>query len=122
MSWKLHEHLNKEHYKCHVCEKAGLPNQFFKDYDRLEVHFRSEHFLCPDPSYLAARFVVFENEIDFRAHRMAVHGAGADTGRIQISFQVRGSRGQQPDNPDRPPTLEGGDFANGPDGGHVFMP
>lgn len=52
---KLHEHLNKEHYKCHICEKAGKVNRFFKDYDRLEWHFEREHFLCRDAQCLAAR-------------------------------------------------------------------
>ena len=65
---KLHEHLNKEHYKCHICDKQGKPNQFFKDYTRLERHFDRDHYLCHDGQCLSARFVVFENEIDLRAH------------------------------------------------------
>lgn len=32
---KLHEHLNREHYKCHLCEKRGKVNQFFKNYDKV---------------------------------------------------------------------------------------
>jgi len=32
---KLHEHLNRDHYKCHLCEKRGKVNQFFKNYDKV---------------------------------------------------------------------------------------
>lgn len=86
----LHQHLHKEHYKCHVCEKQGLNNQFFKNYKSLEKHFDQQHFLCHDAQCLAARFVVFENEIDFRAHEMSVHG-GTSTGstKINIEFKTR---------------------------------
>ena len=88
---KLHEHLNKEHYKCHICEKAGKPNQFFKDYTRLERHFDREHYLCHHQQCLAARFVVFENEIDLRAHESSVHGTTRRDGgtKIKLEFRVR---------------------------------
>ena len=88
---KLHEHLNKEHYKCHICDKLGRPNQFFKDYERLERHFDREHFMCHDPQCLAARFVVFENEIDLRGHEANVHGTSRRDGgtKIKLEFRVR---------------------------------
>ena len=88
---KLHEHLNKEHYKCHICDKLGKPNQFFKDYARLERHFDREHYLCHHPQCIAARFVVFENEIDLRAHEASVHGTSRRDGgtKIQLEFRVR---------------------------------
>ncbi|KAL9190484.1 hypothetical protein ACHAXT_007695 [Thalassiosira profunda] len=88
---KLHEHLNKEHYKCHICDRAGRPNQFFKDYPRLERHFDREHYLCHDRQCLAARFVVFENEIDLRGHERSVHGTNRRDGgtKIQLEFRVR---------------------------------
>lgn len=96
---KLHEHLNKEHYKCHVCEKQGLHNQFFKNYDKLAIHFDRQHFLCQDPQCLAARFVVFENEIDLRAHEMSVHGLSHNSQnrgtKINVEFRVRRRPGDQ---------------------------
>mmetsp|Transcript_37186 Transcript_37186/g.60672 ORF Transcript_37186/g.60672 Transcript_37186/m.60672 type:complete len:890 (+) Transcript_37186:59-2728(+) len=84
----LHEHLNKEHYKCHICEKLGMPNQFFKDYARLERHFDQQHYLCHDPQCLAARFMVYENEIDLRGHENSVHGTNGGT-KIKLEFRVR---------------------------------
>lgn len=88
---KLHEHLNKEHYKCHVCDKMGKPNQFFKDYQSLETHFDREHYLCHDAQCLEARFVVFENEIGLRVHEQSVHGATRRDGgtKIKLEFRVR---------------------------------
>ena len=87
----LHQHLHKEHYKCHVCEKQGLNNQFFKNYKSLERHFDQQHFLCHDVQCLAARFVVFENEIDLRGHEMSVHG-GTSTGSTKINLEFRTRR------------------------------
>jgi hypothetical protein len=86
----LHMHLQKDHYKCHVCDKQGLADQYFRDYQALEKHFDRQHFLCQDPQCTAARFLVFENEIDLRAHELAVHG-GTSTGstKIQLEFRVR---------------------------------
>lgn len=88
---KLHEHLNKEHYKCHICDKMGKPNQFFKDYPRLETHFDRAHFMCHDRQCLEARFVVFENEIDLRVHENSVHGLARGRGdsKIKLEFRVR---------------------------------
>lgn len=89
---QLHMHLQKEHYKCHVCDKQGLVDQYFRNYDTLEHHFDRQHFLCKDPQCLAARFVVFENEIDLRAHELSVHG-GTSSGstKIQLEFKIRRS-------------------------------
>ena len=64
----LHQHLHKEHYKCHVCEKQGNDNQWFKNYKSMARHFDKQHFMCHDVQCQEARFVVFENELDLRAH------------------------------------------------------
>jgi hypothetical protein len=87
----LHQHLHKDHYKCHVCEKAGIDNQFFKNYNSLEKHFDQRHFLCHDVQCLGARFVVFENELDLRGHELHVHG-GTSTGSTKINLEFRTRR------------------------------
>jgi len=118
---KLHEHLNMDHYKCHVCEKQGLHNQFFKNYYTLARHFERVHFLCGDPQCLAARFVVFDNEIDLRAHEIEVHGhrgASGDT-KIQLQFQIRGATQERSNRQQTVPN--DGDFNFGL-GGDVFVP
>jgi E3 ubiquitin-protein ligase ZNF598 len=86
----LHQHLHKEHYKCDICAKQGLDNQWFRDYQSLEKHFDKKHFLCHDVQCLCARFIVFENELDLRAHELSTHG-GTSTGstKIQLEFRTR---------------------------------
>jgi len=91
---KLHEHLNKDHYECFVCKKLEKPLQFFKDYNKLNVHFDREHYLCHFPECLAARFVVFSNDIDLKAHERDFHGLVSGNGgstKIQMEFRVRSS-------------------------------
>jgi len=56
------------------------------------MHFDRDHFLCHDPQCLAARFVVFENEIDLHAHQVSMHGSSGPNGgstKIQLEFRVR---------------------------------
>jgi len=86
---QLHLHLRKDHYKCHVCEKQGLDNQFFRNYTTLEQHFEKRHFLCKDPQCLAARFMVYENELDLRHHSMSTHGVSGGSTKINLEFRVR---------------------------------
>ena len=120
---ELHKHLHKDHYECHVCKRLEKPLQFFKDYNKLNLHFDREHFLCKFPECLAARFVVFPNEIDLKAHERDVHGliSGGST-KIQMEFKVRGSgfdgSGVVPQQ--QVPNMEE-DFGFGLDG-EVFVP
>jgi hypothetical protein len=91
----LHQHLHREHYKCHVCEHhLGMDNQFFKNYKSLEKHFDKMHFLCHDVQCLTARFVVFASELDLRHHERQVHGASshnAASTKILLEFQIANS-------------------------------
>jgi len=119
---KLHEHLNLNHYKCYICEKQGLDNQFFKDYQQLMIHFDRQHFLCPDPQCIAARFVVFGNEIDLRAHEFEVHGGSLQNKKntkIQLEFRINRSGYDGSGIEQTVPSEE--DFQYGLDG-EVFVP
>jgi len=120
---QLHMHLQKEHYKCHVCDKQGLANQYFRDYNGLEKHFDRMHFMCQDPQCLAARFVVFENEIDLRAHQLSCHGSPNNGGstKIQLEFRIRreGYAGEGYDSNQTAPSED--DFQYGLDG-QAFVP
>jgi len=72
-STALFVHLNKDHYNCHLCEKAGVKFKYYKDYKNLELHFRQNHLLCEDPGCLARKFIVFDNEIDMEVHNRKYH-------------------------------------------------
>jgi len=118
---QLHDHLNKEHYKCHLCEKQGKNNQYYKDYTSLNRHFDKVHFLCHDPQCLMARFVVFGTELDLRMHEIEVHGSTTrEDSRIKVEFQVRrsGYDGSGLENQTLP---SDDDFQYGLDG-EVFVP
>jgi E3 ubiquitin-protein ligase ZNF598 len=69
----LFGHLHKDHFSCHICERAGIRYRYYKDYSSLESHFRSEHILCEDPECLARKFIVFADSIDHAAHMLAFH-------------------------------------------------
>ncbi len=122
----LHEHLNKEHYKCHVCDKQGIFNQFFRDYHKLNMHFEKEHYLCHHPDCLAARFIVFQNDIDLIAHERDVHhiiNNNQRSTKINIEFNYRreyDTGGMYDSNNQTVPDMEG-DFNYGLNG-EVFVP
>jgi hypothetical protein len=118
----LHQHLHKEHYKCHVCEKKGIDNQFFKNYKSLERHFDQQHFMCHDVQCLAARFMVFDNELDLRGHERSVHG-GSSTGSTKINLEFRTRRVGYDGSgvEDRQQTPSESDFNYGMDG-QSFVP
>jgi hypothetical protein len=123
---ELHKHLHKEHFECFVCKKLGKPLQFFKDCDKLNLHFDREHYLCRFPECLAARFVVFSNDIDLKAYERDVHGlnSGGST-KIQMEFRVRpsgrdGSGVVAPQQVQQVPNMRD-DFNYGLDG-EVFVP
>ena len=85
----LHQHLQREHYKCDLCDRQGRPNQYFRNYQSLQHHFDAQHYLCKNPQCLSARFVVFDNEIDLRAHQVHTHGSRGNDTKIQLEFRVR---------------------------------
>lgn len=71
---ELFIHLRDQHEKCHICNQQN-PNkpQYFSDYTTLETHFRSDHYACMVQSCIDNKFVVFRDEIDWRAHMVEVH-------------------------------------------------
>ena len=69
----LYEHLTKDHYSCHLCEKKGIFYQYYRDYASLETHFRNDHLLCEHPDCLQRRFVVFDSELELHAHIRTTH-------------------------------------------------
>jgi len=116
---ELYSHLARDHYKCHVCEKQGMQNQYFRNYNSLETHFETQHFLCPDAQCRAARFVVFENEIDLRGHEISTHGAtSSGSTKIQLEFRYRRQNEGAPLEQDVPTNA---DFQYGLDG-QAFVP
>ena len=75
---ELYTHCRDKHERCHICDRRsqGRQQQYYVNYDSLEQHFRSDHFLCADQECLDKKFVVFESEMDLKAHQLEVHPNG----------------------------------------------
>ncbi|KAF2200121.1 hypothetical protein GQ43DRAFT_418679 [Delitschia confertaspora ATCC 74209] len=101
---ELYTHCRDKHERCHICDRRneGRQQQYYVNYDSLEVHFRKDHFLCPDRECLEKKFVVFDSEIDLKAHQLEAHPHGLskdarrDARRVDLSgFQVRQTHEQE---------------------------
>lgn len=66
----IYQHLMKEHFTCHICERNDIKWNYFKDYRALERHFQRQHFLCEDRSCLEKKFVVFGSALDLRVRSL----------------------------------------------------
>ena len=72
---ELFTHCREKHERCHICDRRNTDRQpqYFTNYESLEQHFTKDHYLCPDPNCQEAKFVVFESEMDLKAHQIAEH-------------------------------------------------
>ena len=109
---ELYAHCRDKHERCHICDRRneGRQQQYYQDYNALEEHFRRDHFLCADQECMEKKFVVFESEMDLKAHQLKSHPNGLskdarrDARRVDISGfdyriphqEVRGGRGSRP--------------------------
>lgn len=75
---ELYTHCRDKHEKCHICDRRnnGREPQYYLNYERLEEHFKKDHHLCLDQECLAKKFVVFESEMDLKAHQLSEHPNG----------------------------------------------
>ena len=97
----LYSHCRDKHERCHICDRmtSGRQQQYYLDYNALEIHFSKDHFLCPDKECLEKKFVVFDSEMDLKAHQLETHPNGLskdarrDARRVDMSgFDYRTSR------------------------------
>lgn len=90
---ELYTHCREKHERCHICDRRNQNRrqQYFIDYNSLEQHFRNHHFTCVDEECLEKKFVVFESEMDLKAHQLEAHpyclskDARRDARRVDIS-------------------------------------
>lgn len=90
---ELFAHCRERHERCHLCDRrtGGNNPQYFLNYDALEQHFNKEHFPCLDQECQEKKFVVFDSEMDLKAHQLESHPNGLskdarrDARRVDIS-------------------------------------
>jgi hypothetical protein len=66
-------HYTKNHFCCHLCDRLGIANKWFRDYSGLDAHYSKDHWPCHDPKCKERRFVAFEDEFQLRLHQQEVH-------------------------------------------------
>lgn len=75
---ELYTHCRDKHERCHICDRraSNRQQQYYIDYNALESHFQKDHFLCLDKECLEKKFVVFESQMDLKAHQLEAHPNG----------------------------------------------
>ncbi|EAW08515.1 E3 ubiquitin-protein ligase HEL2 [Aspergillus clavatus NRRL 1] len=75
---ELYAHCRDRHERCHICDRRSVnrQQQYYIDYNALEDHFQRDHFLCLDKECLEKKFVVFESQMDLKAHQLECHPNG----------------------------------------------
>ncbi|KAH9844483.1 zinc finger protein [Teratosphaeria destructans] len=81
---ELYAHCRDRHERCHLCDRrtGGSNPAYFVDYAALEQHFNRDHYPCMDQECLEKKFVVFDSEMDLKAHQIEQHPNGLSKGRI----------------------------------------
>ncbi|KAJ5793325.1 uncharacterized protein N7503_009303 [Penicillium pulvis] len=75
---ELYAHCRERHERCHICDRrnSNRQQQYYVDYNALEDHFQRDHFVCLDKECLEKKFVVFESQMDLKAHQIESHPDG----------------------------------------------
>ncbi|KAL4960290.1 E3 ubiquitin-protein ligase HEL2 [Aspergillus stella-maris] len=75
---ELYTHCRDRHERCHICDRRSTTrqHQYYIDYAALESHFQVDHYLCLDKECLEKKFVVFESQMDLKAHQLECHPNG----------------------------------------------
>ncbi|RDA91104.1 hypothetical protein CP533_6690 [Ophiocordyceps camponoti-saundersi (nom. inval.)] len=97
---KLYEHCRAKHERCFLCDRSNTQKpHYYRDYNALEQHFRTDHFLCPKKECLEMKFVVFGSQMDLQAHAISAHlgdTVGRDARLVDMSsFDIRQSYQQE---------------------------
>ncbi|KAK1830409.1 hypothetical protein QBC39DRAFT_353931 [Podospora conica] len=73
---KLFEHCRDKHERCFICDRrdSRVPH-YYRNYNELELHFKSDHFICNDKQCMEKKFVVFESEVDLKGHQLTEHSS-----------------------------------------------
>lgn len=113
---ELAEHCRDAHELCHICQRTGRPNRYFQNYSKLEEHFRRDHYLCPEPLCRELKFIVFENELEYKTHQAEVHlshqklqrSQQRQLQRLNISFNTPSSPSSNTASSSNHPTMNSG--------------
>ena len=71
---ELYVHCRESHERCFICDRHTSQPQYYLNREELSKHFRKDHFPCPVKECQDQQFIVFETEMDLKAHQLEVHG------------------------------------------------
>lgn len=102
---ELYVHMRDRHEQCFICKRnEDTRDEYHRDYAALEKHFRHKHFLCDSKQCLEQKFVVFESELDFKAHQVAEHGTELSSREKRDALRVTANFHYDPNNTQSRPT------------------
>jgi hypothetical protein len=87
---QLFEHCRDKHETCFLCKRRGILDVYYENYAELENHFKSDHYVCREAECLEKKFIVFDSDIDLKAHDMEQHPSKHKKGKgqaIEVNFQ-----------------------------------
>lgn len=108
---KLYDHCRHKHERCFICDRRDSRTpHYYQNYTALEKHFKDDHYICLDKECLEKKFVVFDSEIDLKAHQLAEHGGSMskDVRRDARVVDISGFDYRQPHQEDRRGGRSGG--------------
>lgn len=116
---KLYEHCRNKHERCFICDRRDSRSpHYYLNYDKLEEHFKNDHYLCLDRECLEKKFVVFESEMDLKAHQLSEHAnsLSKDVRRDARMVDISGFDFRQPYQEERRGGRSGGGGRGGREG------
>ncbi|RMZ86317.1 hypothetical protein DV736_g6458, partial [Chaetothyriales sp. CBS 134916] len=102
---ELYHHCREKHERCHICDRrnGGARPEYYLNYQELEKHFASAHFVCLDAECQANKTNVFDSEMDLKAHQLSEHpnGLSKDSRRDARLVNLSGFDVRTPYHPER---------------------
>ncbi|KAL6121099.1 hypothetical protein NUSPORA_02038 [Nucleospora cyclopteri] len=81
---EIRTHCRNEHQICTICDVMGKKHQYFRNYDDLERHFRSEHYCCTDSLCIKNHCFAFAFKSEIWGHYKEAHKVQRDLNEIRI--------------------------------------
>ncbi|CAN8099731.1 unnamed protein product [Discula destructiva] len=113
---KLYDHCRHKHERCFICDRRDSRTpHYYQNYAALEKHFKDDHYICLDKECLEKKFVVFDSEIDLKAHQLGEHGGSMskDVRRDARVVDISGFDYRQPHQEERRGGRSGGGGGGG---------
>lgn len=88
---ELFAHMRDRHEQCFICKNRGTEEErwkYYRDYDMLEKHFRRDHWLCENKECLEKKFIVFDSEMDYKAHQLQEHANELSAREKREAFRI----------------------------------